>query len=920
MRRIYLNVFCALLIFTTATVSATRADDSNFEKVIQDCKLQLATYSILNTDTPVQLGIPTNNAAETQSTEDAAPIKMVPISTLNSQNKEQTQPETKAQDDPSVTTNRVSESDSTPKVSTAPKTEKSLNLVKPEKVVKQTPVTQKPVDTTIPKASEVVVSPKETTTDGWNSVSRKKVSILDTQPVQFDPPKTQLTKPSTQAPASRRFSTLPEPQNMFEDEDKEEAAASLDEPAGLELGTLESIPEPDVPLSPILEDDEITGPEIVESEIKESDVELAETPKDDTRMLDLVNDGLKKEADSEPAADSAIANANDYEESDLNLPTGVDKFNYNPFAAAAKSKVETVNNVEIHVLEFESLIPGETTIQSALTRWGEPNNKMENKSTSVYQYFRPIKNVASEVQVIFENEKLTTILIQFEEPETIESLEAQYKLSGIRPIVVRQKDGTPVGQAYPERGASFVYAQNSDNQKTISRLILEPVNTAPFVLRAEATLKDNPTASKADLEFVLNKEPRSAEAHWLYGRVLESIGEQNSAIEHLEKAVFLNNNEARYYVTLSAARYDAGLADLADKAADKAIELAERKDNPSPHLVAEAWRIKGDLEANKQNPNFKAAIDLHSKAIVIAQQQLANPEAEIAQAALETLVDAHLGAARDIAWGNWNQKASSVIRWLNQANKYNEQLVTIAHYSDRQTYQSRIRIASKALSAIAGVGKEINPAPWAEMLVENGDRLLAILDSPSEKEHLMWNIGMSLYDAVQIFQARKDDEMTLKYGQKAVECLEGASAYANKTAGKVSAGDLYIQGRLYFRIGAIYAISHKDHQQAIKWYSKSLPIFEEVADALPKVELGRLGETLVSMGVSYWELGKQNQAITLTENGIFCLEQATDEGLASQRSLEIPYRNLSMMLNYLGKKQESSQYIQKAEALRTSVR
>ena len=49
-------------------------------------------------------------------------------------------------------------------------------------------------------------------------------------------------------------------------------------------------------------------------------------------------------------------------------------------------------------------------------------------------------------------------------------------------------------------------------------------------------------------------------------------------------------------------------------------------------------------------------------------------------------------------------------------------------------------------------------------------------------------------------------------------------------------------------------------------------------------------------------------------------EQAAEEGLASSRSLEIPYRNLSMMLNYMGKKQESSQYIQKAEALKTNVR
>lgn len=906
MRRFSFTFFCTLLILAVATIGSALADDSNFERVIKDYKLQLATFSILNTDTPIQLGIPTTDNAAPQIQQDVAPVKMVPISSLNNEeNKEakpeeekETKPETKPQDDPpaKVQVSKDEAEAKTTETEKAPKTESEPDMVKSESVVKQTPAAEKSAAANPPKALETVAPKNETASDGWNSVSRKKVSILETEPEQSD------LSESNQS-ADQQNSMLPEPQELFESKKTKGTVAAQDNPADLQIGDLESIPEPDESLSPILE----------------SEDELAQTPKADTRMLELVDSDLNTalEENKSDNADNSIADANDSEiEENLELPQGADKFNYNPFAAAAKSKIETVNNVEVRVLEFESLVPGETTIQKAVSRWGEPNNKMENKTTSVYQYFRPIKNVASEVQVIFEDGKLTTVLIQFEQPETIENLEAQYNLSGVKPIVVRQKNGTPVGQAYPERGASLVYAPNGNNQ-TISRLILEPINTTPFVLRAKSTLNDNPTASKADLEFVLNKEPRNAEAHWLYGRVLESIGEQSSAIEHLEKAVFLNNNEARYYINLSMARMDAGLADLADKAADKAIELADRNDNSIPHLVAEAWRIKGDLEANKQNPNFKAALDLHSKAIVMAQQQLSNPDAEIAQAALKTLVDAHLGAARDIAWGNWNQKASAVIRWLNQANKYNEQLINTANYSERQTYQSRVRLASKALSAIAGVGKEIDPVQWAELLTENGEKLLVLMDSPSEKEHLMWSIGMSLYDAVQIFQARKDDEMTLKYGQKAVECLEGASAYADKTAGKVSAGDLYIQGRLYFRIGTIYAISNKDHQQAIKWYSKSLPIFETVADAIPRVELGRLGETLVSMGVSYWEVGKQTQAINLTENGIYCLEQAAEEGLASSHSLEIPYRNLSMMLNYQGKTQESSQYIKKAEALRT---
>ena len=915
MRRIYLNVFCALMVLATA--SSIRAEEYKPGKIMQDYQLQLATFSILNTDAPVELGIPTHHDAQPQPLQDDAAVKMVPISTLNSHDKAQSEKKTKPQDDSSAekSASKSASDAKTSDIKAAPKTENSLNLIKPEKVVKQTPAVKDSVAANSIKEPETIAPKKETTSDGWNSVSRKKVSILDTEPVEFDSPKSKPAKP--QSVLTDSHSTLPEPQELFENEEAQQSVVKQDEPAELHFGELESIPEPDESLSPVLEDEPaLTGPEVSEPE-----PELPQLPKVDTRMMELVNNGINEVANPDSVAeDNSIANANDFNEEDLDLPTGADKFTYNPFAAAAKAKIESVNNVEVRVLEFESLVPGETTIQKAVSRWGEPNNKMENKTTSVYQYFRPIKNVASEVQVIFEDEKLTTILIQFEQPETIENLEAQYNLAGIKPIIVRQKDGTAVGQAYPECGASFVYSLNSGDQKTISRLILEPINTPPFLLRAESTLKDNPSASKADLEFVLNKEPRNAEAHWLYGRVLETIGEQEASIEHLEKAVFLDNNQARYYVNLAIARFEAGLADLADKATDKVIELADRKDNPSPHLVAEAWRIKGDLEANRQNPNFKAAVDLHSKAIVMAQQQLSNPDSEIAQAALETLVNAHLGAARDIAWGNWNQKASSVTRWLNQANRYNEQLIKTAHYSQRQIYQSRVQLASKALSAIAGVGKEINPVDWAELLTENGEKLLAMMDSPNEKEHLMWNLGMSLYDAVQVFQARKDDAMTLKYGQKAVECLEGASAYANKTAGKVSASDLYIQGRLYFRIGAIYAISHKDHQQAIQWYSKSLPIFETVADALPRVELGRLGETLVSMGVSYWELGKQSQAVNLTQNGVYCLEQAAEEGLASSKSLEIPYRNLSMMLKYQGKTQESTQYIQKAEALKTSVR
>ncbi|MBR5160307.1 MAG: hypothetical protein IKW80_01670, partial [Thermoguttaceae bacterium] len=85
MRRIYLNVFCTLLILATATVSSIRAEEYKPGKIMQDYQLQLATFSILNTDSPIQLGAPTNDNVAPETTQDVGPIKMVPVSTLNTQ-------------------------------------------------------------------------------------------------------------------------------------------------------------------------------------------------------------------------------------------------------------------------------------------------------------------------------------------------------------------------------------------------------------------------------------------------------------------------------------------------------------------------------------------------------------------------------------------------------------------------------------------------------------------------------------------------------------------------------------------------------------------------------------------------------------------------------------------------------------------
>ena len=64
-------------------------------------------------------------------------------------------------------------------------------------------------------------------------------------------------------------------------------------------------------------------------------------------------------------------------------------------------------------------------------------------------------------------------------------------------------------------------------------------------------------------------------------------------------------------------------------------------------------------------------------------------------------------------------------------------------------------------------------------------------------------------------------------------------------------------------------------------------------EALP--DLARLGDTFVSMGVSYWQTGYRKKAIALTEHGADLIEEAIRRGAADRSLLATPYTNLAVM-------------------------
>jgi tetratricopeptide (TPR) repeat protein len=153
---------------------------------------------------------------------------------------------------------------------------------------------------------------------------------------------------------------------------------------------------------------------------------------------------------------------------------------------------------------------------------------------------------------------------------------------------------------------------------------------------------------------------------------------------------------------------------------------------------------------------------------------------------------------------------------------------------------------------------------------------------------------MSLYDAMQVYQMRADQDEALRHGQLAISYLE-KSGRQDK-----SPSAAYLLGRTYFRMGAVHANNRKDHRAAVSWFEKAVPLLGRSPPKEAMIDLGRLGDSFVSMGVSYWNAGYRKKAVALTEHGADLIEEAARRGTHDRSLLAIPYSNLAAMDREMG--------------------
>jgi tetratricopeptide (TPR) repeat protein len=543
----------------------------------------------------------------------------------------------------------------------------------------------------------------------------------------------------------------------------------------------------------------------------------------------------------------------------------------------------------IDQMAFKGITPGNSTSDELTKQWGEGVKSAGQDGHLVYK-IEPYRRV----EVTMADGKVAVIAVRLEKPFEPDALAKQLHLGDSVSVTVYDDAGAPLGQAIPERGILLSFAPET---KLVTQMLLEPIDAEPFVLRAAAQAEAAPRRALRDLDYALSLDPRSAKAHAIRAQILTAAGRNDDALRSIQAAIELDPKELSHSLT------KAEILGRLDRHAE-AITIAKgalAETSLSPLLKARALSLLGDLLAEGPDHDYKEAIELHLSAIKAAQPLVVDRKPQVRREAKRIIVEAHLGAACDIGMGAWQQKEQTAARWINRADDFAKDLIK----NDEGDSGLRVHVARRALDARVGIEGRWDPSDWTARSLEEAQRLILAANDPLRGERLQWEIGLALFDIAQLDQAHglsdhslADIEITRKY-------LEDGARHHQECA-----DDVYLFGRLFAHIGIVEATRGKSHAAAIAWFERAIPLLDRPLPPPAAVNLGRHGETFVSMGISYWEAGRKDDAIRITQKGAEVMETALRQQLLDERALAVPYGNLAAMHRDMGHSDQARDFAQ----------
>ncbi len=571
-------------------------------------------------------------------------------------------------------------------------------------------------------------------------------------------------------------------------------------------------------------------------------------------------------------------------------------------ASAATEAARESEPIESEVLSFHGITPGISTRINVLRTWGDPRSE-ETTATELKYRFDKLKSVL----VRFDGDVVDAIVVELPKSLPGHRLVSNLGMENIRSTLLTDSAGVPQGRTYPERGVVLSFADASGGAAkrgtSISKIILQPIKAAPFLLRAENEATSDLSLSIRDLEEALQLDHNSAKAKWLLSSLSLKIGKAVTAERQAVEAVEIDPGNSIY--RLQHAKCLRHLARY-DLAADEVRKVLE---SPTIDQIvrAQALHEMGVLASLGSAEVAERAVPLITKAIEIADRLATDDDVRVRLEANKLLVVAHLDMAVFISKGSWDEKDQSVPQWIERASGISEEMIT----RDSRQLPLRLQVAISALAAAANIEPPIDPQLWIDEAEQTAVSLRESTNDPLLRGVYDWSMGLAYFQAAQIEHRRSQPSSALRL----VALAEAKLAEVAKQRDELP-DTSYLMGRLYFQTGAVHAIHFEDHAQACAWYDRAADLLLNPVPVTTMAGPQQHGDALVSMGVSYWYEKDRRRAIELTQSGVDLIEQAVEKGILSSDSLAVPYGNLAAMYEAQGQRGPAAKYTRLANQIK----
>ncbi|HEX5471663.1 MAG TPA: hypothetical protein VFW73_07235 [Lacipirellulaceae bacterium] len=566
------------------------------------------------------------------------------------------------------------------------------------------------------------------------------------------------------------------------------------------------------------------------------------------------------------------------------------------------------DSIPFDAVKFQGIAVGKSTKHELVSSWGKPADSTQTPEGDVLIYR---KSPFHAIEVLVGHDGVVaSIKITLAAPLEAKHLAQQLSLDRNDPVKITDDAEKPIGLAFPERGVLFLFSQSEsitpvDSEKAsqpVSRVVIRPLDSHMFVLRAEQHLNGPYSQNINDLKTAITLDPEVAHAYFLLAKIYLATGQADQADAAAAEACDIEPKNAAFQLCRGQTRE---LLGQYDDSVLKVRAVLDREDL-APIDRAQALHQMARLASLGDGEIASKTISFEQRAIDVADKLATSNDPKVRHAAKQLLVEAHVYIAEEVARQSYNKKIESLSQWIGRASGLAEDYIA----KDGGSVELRLFIAQHVLAALASFRPTLDPAPWVGEAEESAKELLAQSNDEMWQQHVKWELGIAYLNALRVEHTRRQTDTALKYGQEAIDNLAvGASCRQAVPSSEQTVG------QLYFQMGAIYAVHKLDHATAIQWYDKAAPLLTSIRPASELYIPRREGEMLVSMGVSYWQVGNQTKALDLTQTGVGLVETSVENGVLAKSTLAVPYGNLATMYQQMGETTNASKYADLAKSV-----